>query len=53
MPAKSSKQYGLMAMAREGKISGIAPTVGKKFMDETPKTKRKAFAKALAKKRKG
>jgi len=52
MPAKSSKQYGLMQAAAHGNISGIAPSVGKEFVDKTPSNKRRAFSKAIMKKRK-
>jgi L-serine deaminase len=52
MPAKSPKQYGLMAKAMTGGVSGISPAVGREFVEKTPKAKRKAFSKALMKKKK-
>ena len=54
MPIKSSKQYGLMQAAAHGTLKGIGPSpeVGKEFISKTPSSKRRKFAKALAKKRK-
>ena len=54
MPAKSKAQYGLMQAAAHGTLRGIGPSpeVGKEFISKTPSSKRRKFAKALAKKRK-
>ncbi len=55
MPAKSTKQWGLMSMiAHGGKMGGLGgPTkaVAKEFVAKTPKDKRSAFSKALRKKK--
>lgn len=53
MPAKSAKQYGLMAAAMHGGVSGISPSVAKEFVEKTPSKKRRAFSHALIKKKKG
>lgn len=47
MPAKSGKQYRLMAMIAHGGKPGIGPSkeVAEKFVTETPKNKRKLFSK--------
>lgn len=52
MPAKSPSQYGLMAAAMTGNVSGISPSVGREFVEKTPSKKRKMFAKELSKKKK-
>lgn len=52
MPAKSARQYGLMGAAAAGKVAGIAPSVGAEFVKKTAPNKRKAFTKALRRKRK-
>lgn len=51
MPAKSAAQFGKMAAAMHGNVSGISPTVGKEFVDKTPAVKRRAFSKTLNKKK--
>ena len=54
MPAKSSKQYGLMQAAAHGKLrhpAGPSAAVAKEFVKKTPKAKRKKFAKILRGKR--
>jgi hypothetical protein len=54
MPAKSSKQYGLMQAKIHGSITGSAGpsrAVAKEFVANTPASKRSAFAKALRKKK--
>lgn len=49
MPAKSGKQYRLMAMIAHGgkPTTGVGPSkeVAEKFVNETPKNKRKLFSK--------
>lgn len=49
MPAKSGKQYRFMQMiAHGGKPShgiGPSPAVAREFIDKTPKSARKEFAK--------
>lgn len=51
MPAKSSKQYKLMAAIAHGAdIAGPSKEVAKKFVDETPKEKRSMFMKNKGKK---
>lgn len=52
MPAKSAKQYGLMAAAMTGHVAGIPKSIGKEFVEKTPAAKRKRFAKELTKKTK-
>jgi hypothetical protein len=54
MPAKSSKQYGLMAGVMSGSIkgSGVPKSVAEEFVHATPSKKRKAFAKHLRSKKK-
>lgn len=56
MPAKSAKQYGMMAAIAHGAkpMSGIGPSqaVAKEFVDKTPASKRSAFMKALKKRKK-
>ena len=54
MPAKSAKQYGLMAGVMSGSIkgSGISPSVAKEFVDKTPANKRSRFSKSLRKHKK-
>ena len=53
MPVKSARQWGLMAEAAHGAITGKVPTsVAKEFVAKTPAKKRKKFAKELAKGRK-
>jgi len=49
MPAKSSKQYGLMAGVMSGSIkgSGVPKSVASEFVHKTPAKKRSAFAKNL------
>lgn len=51
MPAKSSKQYGLMQAAAHGNLKGAGPSpeVAREFISKTSKKKRSAFAKQLAK----
>ena len=50
MPAKSEKQYNLMAMVAAGKkpskLKSIGPSqaVAREFVKETPKKKRSIFA---------
>jgi hypothetical protein len=52
VPAKSSKQYGLMQGIAHGSIKGLMPpTVAKEFVEKTPKKKRSQFAKALSKRK--
>lgn len=53
MPAKTSKQYGLMQASAHGRLRGIGPSpdVAKEFIKETPAKKRRKFAKSLANKR--
>lgn len=53
MPAKSSKQYGLMQAAMHGNLKGAGPSpeVAKEFIDKTPADKRSQFAKALGRKK--
>ena len=55
MPAKSAKQYALMAgvahgMKPRGGI-GPSPEVAKEFVSKTPPKKRSAFMKALKKRK--
>jgi hypothetical protein len=51
MPAKSAKQYRFMQMMahspgkKKGKGIGPSPEVAKEFIDKTPSSKRKLFAK--------
>lgn len=47
MPAKSAKQYRLMAAAAHSKkgIGGIDKDVAKEFVRKTPKKKRSMFSK--------
>ncbi len=48
MPAKSPKQYRFMAAcAHGGKLKAKCPpeSVARKFVEETPKAKRKSFSK--------
>lgn len=54
MPAKSAKQYGLMAASARGTLRGLGPPpeVAEEFISKTPATKRSRFAKALARKKK-
>lgn len=55
MPAKSSKQYGLMQAAMHGKLRGLggpSKAVAREFVEKTPEDKRKKFARALRRKRK-
>jgi len=54
MPAKSAKQYGLMQAAAHGKLKGMGPPpdVAREFIEKTPPKKRRAFAKALASRKK-
>jgi hypothetical protein len=49
MPAKSAKQYGLMAGVMSGSIkgSGVPRSTAKEFVHKTPAKKRSAFAKHL------
>lgn len=49
MPAKSAKQYRLMAAVAHGSLKGlgIPKKVAKKFVDETPSNKRSKFMKAM------
>jgi len=50
MPAKSDKQYGLMAGVMAGSIKGKglpSKAVAKEFVHATPAKKRSAFAKHL------
>ena len=53
MPAKSSKQFGLMSAIAHGNatkgMGGPSKEVAKEFVKETPKMKRKKFAKLLKK----
>lgn len=52
MPAKSAKQYGLMQAIAHGSKTGLggpSKEVAREFVDKTPHSKRKKFAKALAK----
>ena len=52
MSAKSAKQYGFMqAKAHGNSTSGIGPSpeVAREFINKTPSSKRKQFAKALKK----
>lgn len=45
MPAKTGKQFRAMAAAMSGRSSlGIPADVGREFVKETPKKKRKSFA---------
>lgn len=48
MPAKTGKQYRLMAAAMKGNLKGAAPpvSVAKEFVEKTPKKKRKMFARS-------
>lgn len=52
MPAKSRKQYRMMAMVAHdpaaAKRLGIPQSVGAEFVEKTPKKKRSAYAKARA-----
>jgi len=51
MPAKSAK---LMQAAAHGKLKGMGPPpdVAREFIEKTPPKKRRAFAKALASRKK-
>jgi hypothetical protein len=53
MPAKSAKQYGMMAAIAHGAKSktGVGPSqaVAKEFVDKTPSDKRSMFMKHLKK----
>lgn len=52
MPVKSAKQYRLMQAAAHGKTkSGIGPSpeVAKEFINKTPSSKRRMFAKKKSK----
>lgn len=54
MPAKSSKQYGLMQGVLHGSITGKSlpsKAVAREFVEKTPAKKRRAFTKALMHKR--
>lgn len=52
MPAKSAKQYGLMQARAHGSPGpGPSPEVAKRFIEETPSSKRSEFAKHLRKKK--
>lgn len=55
MPAKSAKQFGMMAAIAHGSKpqSGIGPSpeVAKEMVAKTPSKKRSAFMKALKKKK--
>lgn len=45
MPAISGKQYRAMAAAKAGRSTlGIPQSVGEEFVKETPKKKRKGYA---------
>ena len=45
MPAKSARQYRAMQAAAHGKSNlGIPKSVGEEFVRETPKKKRRGFA---------
>ena len=56
MPAKSPKQYGMMAAIAHGAkpMSSIGPSqaVAKEMVEKTPLKKRSAFMKALKKRKK-
>lgn len=48
MPAKSGRQYRMMAAIASGKkkgIGGLSPEKAREFMRKTPKKKRSMFAK--------
>lgn len=49
MPAKSGKQLRFMYAASEGKIPGVPESVGKEFVDNTPKKKKSLLMKAYHK----
>lgn len=57
MPAKSAKQYGLMQAIAHGTATkgmgnpGPSRKVAEEFIHKTPSKKRKAFSKALMKKK--
>lgn len=52
MPAKSAKQYGIMAATMGGSPTGIPKKVASEFVHKTPASKRKAFAAHLTGKKK-
>lgn len=54
MPAKSKKQYGLMAGVMSGSIkgSGVPQSVASEMVHKTPAKKRSEFAKNLTKRKK-
>jgi hypothetical protein len=53
MPAKSAAQWAAMAAAAHGKSNlGIPASVGREFVEATPASKRSAFARQIAKRRK-
>ncbi len=54
MPAKSKEQYKLMAGVMSGSIKdkNIPPSVGRHYVEKTPKSKRKVFMQSLTQKKK-
>lgn len=53
MPAKSAKQYAMMQAAAHGSSALDVPeAIAKEFIHKTSSSRRKSFAKAIARKRK-
>lgn len=49
MPVKSPKQFRFMHAVKSGNVPGVKSEVGEKFLKETPREKRKRFARAARK----